>query len=215
MDGKIINNDVRIRENIVGTYVGHQQQICGLKWSASGQKLASGGNDNLVFIWDQSKPSMNSPRQWLHKIEGHRAAVKALTWCPFQANLLATGGGVGDESIKFWNSHTGACLNSVETGSQVCALLWSKQERELLSAHGYPHNQLTLWKYPSIKKMAELFGHTSRILHMTQSPDGHTVATAAADETLRFWNVFETPEVAKRAPKAADSEPFAYLSRIR
>lgn len=47
-----------------------------------------------------------------------------------------------------------------------------------------------------------------------QSPDGNTVASAAGDETLRFWNVFGSPEVAKAAPKA-NPEPFAHLSRIR
>ncbi|KAI5390740.1 hypothetical protein KIW84_075872 [Lathyrus oleraceus] len=34
------------------------------------------------------------------------------------------------------------------------------------------------------EQMAELNGHTSRVLYMTQSPDGCTVASAAADETL-------------------------------
>ncbi|MCI96662.1 anaphase-promoting complex subunit cdc20-like, partial [Trifolium medium] len=48
-------------------------------------------------------------------------------------------------------------------------------------------------------KMAELNGHTSRVLYMTQSPDGCTVASAAADETLRFWNVFGTPAAACKA----------------
>lgn len=47
-----------------------------------------------------------------------------------------------------------------------------------------------------------------------QSPDGCTVASAAGDETLRFWNVFGTPEVAKPAAKS-NPEPFAHLSRIR
>lgn len=168
MDGKIINNDVRVREHIVETYRGHQQEVCGLKWSASGQQLASGGNDNLLFIWDRSMASSNSPTQWLHRLEDHTAAVKALAWCPFQGNLLASGGGGGDQCIKFWNTHTGACLNSVNTGSQVCSLLWSKHERELLSSHGFTQNQLTLWKYPSMVKMAELTGHTSRVLFMAQ-----------------------------------------------
>ncbi|BFG38404.1 hypothetical protein CerSpe_246780 [Prunus speciosa] len=38
----------------------------------------------------------------------------------------------------------------------------------------------------------ELTGHThtSRVLFMTQTPDGCTVATAAADEAVRTWNVF-------------------------
>ncbi|GER33466.1 transducin family protein / WD-40 repeat family protein [Striga asiatica] len=217
MDGRIINNDVRVRAHIVETYIGHRQEVCGLKWSGSGQQLASGGNDNLLHIWDRSVASSSGPTQWLHRLEDHTAAVKALAWCPFQGNLLASGGGGGDRSIKFWNTHTGACLNSVDTGSQVCALLWNKNERELLSSHGFTQNQLTLWKYPSMVKMAELTGHTSRVLFMAQSPDGCTVASAAGDETLRFWNVFGTPQVAKPSPKttATATEPFAHLNRIR
>ena len=30
---------------------GHEQEVCGLKWSPSGTQLASGGNDNLLHIW--------------------------------------------------------------------------------------------------------------------------------------------------------------------
>uniref|UniRef100_A0A453PC62 CDC20/Fizzy WD40 domain-containing protein n=1 Tax=Aegilops tauschii subsp. strangulata TaxID=200361 RepID=A0A453PC62_AEGTS len=178
MDGRIVNNDVRIRDHAVQTYQGHSQESAGRN-------------------------------QWLHRLEDHMAAVKALAWCPFQSNLLATGGGGSDRCIKFWNTHTGACLNSVDTGSQVCSLLWNKNERELLSSHGFTQNQLTLWKYPSMVKMAELTGHTSRVLFMAQSPDGCTVASAAADETLRFWNVFGTPEVAKPAPKGSHSGMFS------
>ncbi|CAN4089409.1 unnamed protein product [Withania somnifera] len=212
MDGQIINNDVRKKHSIVDTYQGHHQEVCGLKWSASGQQLASGGNDNLLHIWDRSMASSNSTAHWLHRLEDHTAAVKGLAWCPFQGNLLASGGGGSDRCIKFWNTHTGACLNSIDTGSQVCSLLWNKNERELLSSHGFTQNQLTLWKYPSMVKVAELTGHTSRVLFMAQSPDGCTVASAAGDETLRFWNVFGTPEVAKPAPKA-NPEPFAHLNR--
>lgn len=40
-------------------------------------------------------------------------------------------------------------------------------------------------------KIAELKGHQNRVLHTCLSPDGTTVVSAAADETLRFWEVFE------------------------
>ncbi len=45
---------------------------------------------------------------------------------------------------------------------QVCALLWSKDYRELVSSHGFAHYQLTLWKYPSLNKVAELTGRASK-----------------------------------------------------
>jgi cell division cycle protein 20 (cofactor of APC complex) len=64
-------------------------------------------------------------------------------------------------------------------------------------------------------KMGELNGHTSRVLYMAQSPDGCTVATAAADETLRFWNAFGTPEVVAKAAPKARAEPFSHMNRIR
>ncbi|KAK1270127.1 Protein FIZZY-RELATED 2 [Acorus gramineus] len=214
MDGLITNNNVRVQSSVVETCRGHQEEVCGPKWSSSGQHLASGGNDNLIHIWDRS--SSGGPNKWLHRFENHTAAVKALAWCPFQSNLLALGGGGGDRCIKFWNTQTGACLNSVDTGSQVCALLWNKKERELLSSHGFAQNQLTLWKYPSMVKVAELTGHTLRVLFMVQSPDGCTVASASGDETLKFWNVFGTPEPPKPASKvSANVGPFTSVSRIR
>uniref|UniRef100_UPI001CB8D661 cell division cycle 20.2, cofactor of APC complex-like n=1 Tax=Erigeron canadensis TaxID=72917 RepID=UPI001CB8D661 len=199
MDSRIVNNDIRVRSPIVEAYSGHHQEICGLKWSASGQHLASGGNDSLLHIWDRSMASRNAPTQYLHRCVDHLAAVRALAWCPFQDNRLASGGSEG--CIKFYNTSNGACLNSVDIGSQVGAL-------------GFAQNQLTLWKYPSTVKMAELTGHTSRVLFMAQSPDGCTVASAA-DETLRLWNVFGIPEVAAKAAPKASPEPFAHLNRMR
>ena len=45
-----------------------------------------------------------------------------------------------------------------------------------------------------MRKLAELKGHTARVLHMAMSPDGETVVSAAGDETLRFWKLFEKKE---------------------
>jgi len=38
-----------------------------------------------------------------YSLLGHKAAVKALAWCPWQRNLLATGGGTNDQTMRFWN----------------------------------------------------------------------------------------------------------------
>jgi cell division cycle protein 20 (cofactor of APC complex) len=208
-DNNIMVHDVRIREHCTSVLSVHQQEVCGLKWSPSGNQLASGGNDNLLHIFDATSIGNRSA---LHRLDAHQAAVKALAWCPFQSNLLASGGGTADRCIKFWNTNTGAMLNSIDTHSQVCALQWNKHERELLSSHGYSQNQLCLWKYPTMTKMAELTGHSARVLHMAQSPDGTTVVSAAADETLRFWKCFA--DSGDKAKKVRDSNDSSVLRRF-
>lgn len=189
-DGRIIHHDVRIQECVVSSFLGHEQEVCGLKWSPDGTLLASGGNDNMLNVWDGSK-MLDTPKYCFNQ---HQAAVKAIAWCPWQSGLLASGGGTADRTLKFWNCSTGQLVNSIDTNSQVCAIQWNKHDKELVTSHGFSKNQLCVWKYPSMAKVAELTGHTSRVLHLALSPDGQTICSGAGDETLRFWKVFEAPK---------------------
>ena len=90
----------------------------------------------------------------------------------------------------------------------------------MISGHGYSQNQLTIWKYPSMTRVADLKGHTSRILAMAMSPDGSTVASAAGDETLRFWKCFEVDKtrktsVSKGKSKDGSGQQLDTLARLR
>ncbi len=70
-DGKILHFDVRRQEPVVGQSLHHTLEVCGLEWSADGSKLASGGDDNLVCVWNNS--DLSQPAKVL---KGHQAAVK-------------------------------------------------------------------------------------------------------------------------------------------
>ncbi|XP_039037116.1 cell division cycle 20.2, cofactor of APC complex-like [Hibiscus syriacus] len=193
-DKSIINHDVRAPNNMASCIKQHADEVCGLKWSTEGNRLASGGNENLLYIWEGSKMSSS---KFLHRLSDHCAAVKALAWCPYQYNVLASGGGLSDGCIKIWNTQKGVCISSIETKAQICGLEWNRHHKEILSGHGYSiretQNKLCLWKYPSMTKVGELGNHKSRIINLCQSPDGITVISAGADETLRFWDVFGPP----------------------
>ncbi|KAJ8602134.1 hypothetical protein CTAYLR_001652 [Chrysophaeum taylorii] len=205
-DSTIVHHDVRVREHAVGSCVGgHAQEVCGLAWSPDGTMLASGGNDNLVCLWSASQTGVRS-QDATRVLSDHDAAVKALAWCPHDRNVLATGAGTADRTIKLWNAQLGSMLNSIDTGSQVCALAWNPHEKELLSGHGYAENQLSLWKYPTMARIKDLKGHTGRVLSLCVSPDGSTALSAGADETLRFWDVFAAPGNALLKAKKATTK---------
>ena len=56
-DTTIVHHDVRRQQHMVGSLRGHTQEVCGLKWSFDGQQLASGGNDNKLYVWSPLPPS--------------------------------------------------------------------------------------------------------------------------------------------------------------
>ena len=115
-DRLILQRDVRTPGvNPERRLVGHRQEVCGLKWSPDNQYLASGGNDNKLFVWSGAQ---TTPMQ---TYSYHVAAVKAIAWSPHHHGLLASGGGTADRYIRFWNTLTGQPMQSIDTGSQVTA----------------------------------------------------------------------------------------------
>ncbi|XP_036410690.1 cell division cycle protein 20 homolog [Megalops cyprinoides] len=193
--GQIHHHDVRVADHHIFTLTGHTQEVCGLKWSPDGKYLASGGNDNLVLVWS----GVDGGASAVHCFRHHQGAVKALAWCPWQPNIMASGGGTSDRHIRIWNVNTGSCISSLDTQSQISSLVFAPNYKELVSGHGYAQDSLIIWKYPSLTKVAELSGHDGRVLNLTMSPDSSTVASIAADETVRLWKCFELDAVKKKA----------------
>ena len=199
-DKLIKNFDVRIQDSEISKIRQHKQEVCALRYSLEGDLLASGGNDNTSYIWDIRKlnnkllniSNLNEVNACLKPLlvnNFHTAAVKAMSWCPWQRHVLATGGGSKDRTIKIFNCDNNKIIKNVDTGSQVCSIVWNKKEREIISSHGFNKNQITIWNYQKMKKNCELKGHMSRVLYLTISPDENYICSGSGDETLRFWKI--------------------------
>ena len=256
-DTTILGHDVRIKNNVIMKLAnGHTKEICNIKWNQDFKYLASGGNDNLVCLWDirgkfnnnknsiwdvlnsqsddesddeneninnsdkdiqmndEINTNINSNINRIHKAKSkqldeniiepflilnkHKGPVRALQWSPYNNSILATGGGKKDNTIKFFNADTKSVISEYNTGSPVCQILWNKYEKEIISSQGNNKNQICLWSYPKMNKIAELNGHLNRALYLAMSPDGCTMVSGSSDETLRFWNINEREKIKKK-----------------
>nr|XP_027202175.1 protein FIZZY-RELATED 1-like [Dermatophagoides pteronyssinus] len=166
----------------------HSLQSCAYK-----PLLASGGNDNKVFIWELG---YNIP---ILRLNEHTAAVKALTWSPLSYPLLATGGGTNDRTIRIWDTVHRTAITNCETQSQICNLHWSKKSLELISSHGYTLNQLNVWDFTvsgasknnlRLRKLETMIGHRCRALFMSSSKDGNYIASGSGDGNILIWSPF-------------------------
>ena len=76
----------------------HRQEVCGLKWSPDEKMLASGGNDNKLFVWAINQAEPTSP---ICRFTDHVAAVKAVAWSPHQNGFVPVVGVLQTEIYDF------------------------------------------------------------------------------------------------------------------
>lgn len=81
--GHIHHHDVRVADHHICTLTGHSQEVCGLQWSPDGRYLASGGNDNLVYVWPRvQEGGVTNNSQSVRCWSEHQGAVKVKGFIP-------------------------------------------------------------------------------------------------------------------------------------
>ncbi|KAI1714223.1 anaphase-promoting complex subunit 4 WD40 domain-containing protein [Ditylenchus destructor] len=196
--GRIYHHDVRIQNSLTSSFDYHSYEVCGLKWSNDEKYLTTGGADAVVNVWEHSQ-ICTSNAQPIWSFNGHSAAVKAIEYVPFLgiagSNIVATGGGTNDHTVRLWNLTTGTTISTLDTGSQVSAILFSKPYKEMITGHGNPNCGVRVWRYNSSKGfefIANLKSSDKRILGLCQNPDRSYVMSTSEDETMHLWRCWKS-----------------------
>lgn len=144
--------------------------------------MASGGNDNQIIIYDIR---MNNP---LCINDSHQAAVRALEFSKKKEWELYSGGGSEDQQLCRWDFREMKLLNSKNLKSQICSLQLFEDEF-VVTAHGWPNNQVEIRDGVDLSLVGVLKGHSQRVLHMAVNDKGSLLMTGAGDWTLKFWGL--------------------------
>ncbi|PPQ95120.1 hypothetical protein CVT25_011663 [Psilocybe cyanescens] len=122
----------------------HRNRVLGLQWSPNGNFLASGDKDGTVHIWDRRiGKSLLDAGQPFTKLR-HKGGTKALAWCPWKPDLLASGSNAPEGKIKIWSTSSPSLsttqspepIHIIPLNTSVLSLHWSPHCKELLSTHG-------------------------------------------------------------------------------
>ncbi|KAG5955598.1 hypothetical protein E4U57_003297 [Claviceps arundinis] len=140
----------------------------------------------------------------------HRAAVKAIAFCPWLEGLVATGGGSNDKCIHFFHTISGSSLASIAVAAQVTSLVWSNTKREIAATFGYAHPdhsyRIAVFSWPDCSQIAAIpWEEDLRALHAVPYPcmlrprstaktGGKTIneciVVASSDETIKFYELW-------------------------
>ncbi|MBP5974414.1 NACHT domain-containing protein [Brasilonema sp. CT11] len=171
------------------TLQGHSGEVFSLAFSPDGQILATGSADKTVKFWDVSTGEC-----W-KTLQGNQfESVISVTFSP-DGETLAAGGEAS--AISLWDVKTGQCLQTFGGYTRrVWSVAFNPHGNILASASR--DQSIRLWQVRTGRCLKTLQGYTGRVWAVAFSSDGEFLASGC-DQTVRIWNVGETPSPLRAA----------------
>ncbi len=161
----------------------HRGYLASSALSPDGKKIATGGMDGIIHIWDADTG------EFLRVLVGHNSYVTGLAWSP-DGNTLASAGSF-DGTARLWDATTGMTLRILAKGHKGYAqhVAWSRDGKSLVVAGGIS-GFMTLWDVlkPEPVKTSET---GNAIAGIAYGPDANLIAVAGTAIGVQVWDVRE------------------------
>jgi eukaryotic-like serine/threonine-protein kinase len=148
-----------------------------LSWSPQGDRLASGGVDKQVKIWDPVRGAE------LARMGVDQGAVFSVAWSPDGKRLASAGTGF---VIIVWDAVTGQRISTLKRNCWVDAVAWSPDGARLAAAGG--DNTVRISDPRNGEEILVLRGNSVWFLDVSWHPDGAQLAAASSDGQIWIWD---------------------------
>ncbi|KAG1730113.1 WD40-repeat-containing domain protein [Suillus paluster] len=155
--------------------------------SRDGKKVASGGRDCALQLWDaESGQRLAGP--W----KVHKQRVWSVSWSP-NGNHIASC--PADSFLIIWDVHSGEpILDPLLTEQKAVYTVAYSPNGEKVATGGQDFT-IKIWDALTMKLQATLSGHTMTVSSVAWTRDGSKVISGSVDCTVRIWDIIEKKEV--------------------
>lgn len=177
---------------------GHHGVIAAVAVSADGDRIATGGVDRQIALYDQSQLRRAFP--------AHRSTVSALAFAPDGKRVVS---GSLDQSLRVWDTESGALLAGPaghEAGVTAVAATPDGSRIATAAADG----SVILWDATGAER-ARATGNAGAVAAIAFSEDGQRLATCGADGVARVLDATTGAELARIATDAVAQNDIAWI----
>ncbi len=115
-------------------------------------------------------------------LPGHRSDVKVVALSGDSSMVMTA----SSESVKVWNTSSGACIRTIECDDVTCGNFVQKNEYLLL---GTKQGILRVFELSSGCEMDPVEAHSGPVWSIAMRPDRKGFATGSADKCIKFWEL--------------------------
>jgi WD40 repeat protein len=152
---------------------GHRNGTFSLSWRSDSQRLASGGQDGMVRVWDISEGtaplSIEAGAEWVERVAYSHAG-----------DYLVSAAG---RKLRLWNSQGERLQTYGDHPSTISDVQW--QPGDLLFTTAC-YGQVATFRRESTEAVKK-FEWKGSILCLRWSPDSNYIATGNQDASVHFW----------------------------
>ena len=134
----------------------------------------------------------------VHILQGHSERVSSVCYSPDGQYILSgadiffgdifLGIGSKDNTIKVWDSRTGALLHTLQGHSEsVRSVSYSPDGKYILSGSG--DKTIKVWDSRRGALLHAIKGHSERVWSVCYSPDGKYIVSGSEDKTIKVWDI--------------------------
>lgn len=153
----------------------HSDEVWMVRFSHSGEFLASASRDHTAVIWNCSSLAV------AHLLSGHTDAVQYIAWSA-DDKMVATCGCDDDPTVRIWIAATGVCIKVLDRHTQgVSACVWLPDMSGIIS--GSTDQSLVRWNMAgeSLKEWSKI-----RTVDMAVTSDSKMLVLACHEHRLRL-----------------------------